>query len=204
MKVNFLKTGFWIGMIPIFGVTFLFLLFYGSREVFALDINVDGIGFLFLLLSSLLVLTGIISTLISIFTQKQIKKSVFVLLIIFLSIPVILEITKLHANISSRGYIELVNESGINFQDVQIEEPDEHHFFSKLRNKKSQIIYFHPDYGTYNEKQLAGMNQNYLLLQTTYDNYLKIKIPTIHPGEIHKIIIDKNLNLTDYHINKIE
>ena len=204
MKINFLKIGFGVGIIPILGVIFLFTIFYFSREIFALDINIDGIGFLFLMLSLILLLLGIILIIISIFAQKNVKKSIIALLIILTTVLIIFEITKLHAKISSRGYIEFVNKSGIDFHDVQIEEPNEHHFFSKLKNNKTQILHFYPDYGTYNKKELAGMSENYLLLQTTYDNFLKIKIPIIHPGEIHKIIIDENLQLTDYNINKIE
>ena len=190
-------------MVPIIGVCFLFAIFYIGRDLFATDINIDGIGFLFLMLSFLLLILSLLFILISFFTQKEGTKSIIYLLLILSSIPLILEVAKLHANISSRGYIELVNKSGNDFTDIQIEEPDNHFFFSQLKNNKSQIIYFYPDYKTYNGKQYGGISENYILAQTSDDNYIKLKIPIIQPGEIHRIIIDKEGKLKNYPLNKI-
>lgn len=202
-KINFLKIGIWIGVSPIFGICFLFAIFYLGRELFAIDIKIDGIGFLFLMLSFLLLILGLLFILISFFTQNENAKSIIYLLLIISSIPLILEVVKLHGNISSRGYIELVNRSGIDFNDIQIEEPDNHIIFSQLKNNKSQIIHFYPDYKTYKGKQYGGISENYILAQTSYDNYIKLKIPIIQAGEIHRIIIDKEGKLKNYHLNKI-
>ncbi len=204
-KINFYKIGLSLGLIPIIGLGLILFIFWFGLTFFAHDIDVDGIGFLYIMVSTPVVFIGFILTIISIFKNdnKPALRPLLGLLLIILNVPTLIWILRTHGEISRRAYLKVINNSDFNINNVTIKEPDNKKDFGSLGQGSSKIIYFNPDYSSPDGMTYPGISENYFLLtidQKTTDK----KLPIIHPGETHKIIIDKNSNLTNIHLNKIE
>lgn len=204
MKINIYKIGMFIGLVPIAGLALILFIYWIGLTFFAHDIDVDGLGFLYIICSILIVCIGFFLIVISIFTgdSKVVLKSLLVLALILFNIPVLFWILRTHSEISIRAYLKVVNNSGYKFETLSVREPDNNKDFGSLEQGESRIIYFHPDYASTEDFQYSGIGQNFLTV-TINDSLLERQLPIIHPGEVHKIILDKSLNLESVHLNKI-
>lgn len=204
-KIKFYKTGLSLGLIPIIGLGLILFIFWFGLTFFAYDLNVSGFGFLYIMASVPVVFVGFILTIISIFKNenKTILKPILGLLLILLNIPTLIWILRTHEEISGRAYLKVINSSEINIDNVTIKEPDNKKDFGSIRQSCSKVIYFNPDYVSPDGITYPGIGENYLLLSVDH-KIMDKKLPIIHPGETHKIIIDRNLNLSNIHLNKIE
>jgi hypothetical protein len=151
------------------------------------------------------VFVGFILTIISIFRNdnRAIFRPILGVFLIILNIPTLIWILRTHGEISGRAYLKVINNSDLNIDKLTIIEPDNKKDFGSLRLSNSKVIYFNPDYFSPDGVTYPGIGENYFSLtidQKTIDK----KLPTIHPGETHKITIGENLNLTNIHLNKIE
>jgi len=203
-KINFYKIGLTLGLVPITGLGLILFVFWFGLTFFAHDIDVDGIGFLYIIISVPIVFVGFIFTFISIF-QSSIKKSyrpIIGLILIVLNIPALIWILRTHGEISSRAYLKVVNNSDKDIESIKIKEPNNENTFGALSRKGSKIMYYNPDYKSPDGMTYPGIGENYFLITIAGSNLNK-KIPRIHPGETHKIVFDQNLNLTNIHLNKI-
>jgi hypothetical protein len=202
-RINFYKTGLSLGLVPICGLGLLLLIFWIGRAWFAADIDVTGIGFLYILISVPIVLIGFILTAISLSVGKGIDlyKILWFILILF-NIPILVWILKTHGEISGRAYLKIINNSGKNIRNVSVNEPDTFEAFGDLKKDSDKIIFYHPDYASSLGIQYAGISQNYLVLEIEGDTIRK-QIPIIHPGEIHQLTIDKDFSLSDIYLNKL-
>lgn len=204
-KFNFYKIGLSLGLIPIIGLGLILFIFWFLLTFFAHDIDVDGIGFLYIMVSIPVVFIGFILTTISIFKNdnKTIIRPIIGVFLITLNAPILIWVLRTHGEISGRSYLKVINNSDINIDNLIIREPDNNKDFGSLGKGNSKVIYFKPDYSSPDGMIFPGIGENYLLLsidkKTTHKN-----LPIIHPGETHKIIIDKNLKLKNVHLNKIE
>jgi hypothetical protein len=204
-KLNFYKTGLSLGLIPIIGLGLILFIFWFGLTFFAHDLDVDGIGFLYIMTSVPLVFAGFVLTIISIFKNenKTIFKPILGVFLIILNIPTLIWILRTHGEVSGRAYLKVINNSDFNIDNITIKEPDNKKDFGSLRQSSSKVIYYNPDYSSPDGMTYPGIGENYFLLtidQKTTDK----KLPIIHPGETYKINIDKNLNLTNIHLNKIK
>jgi hypothetical protein len=204
-KFNFYKIGLSLGLIPIIGLGLILFVFWFGLTFFAHDIDVNGIGFIYILASVPIVFVGFVLTIISIFKNdnKSIFRPIIGLLLIILNVPTLIWILRTHGEISGRAYLKVINNSDFNIDNITIKEPDNNKDFGFLGQGNSKVLFFNPDYYSPDGVTYPGIGNNYFLLtinqKTTHKN-----LPIIHPGETHKIIIDKNLNLTNIHLNKIE
>jgi len=204
-KFNFYKTGLSLGLIPIIGLGLILFIFWFGLTFFAHDLDVDGIGFLYIMTSVPIVFVGFVLTIISIFKNdnRTIFKPILGVFLIILNIPTLIWILRTHGEVSGRAYLKVINNSDFNIDNITIKEPDNKKDFGSLRQSSSKVIYYNPDYSSPDGMTYPGIGENYVLLtidQKTTDK----KLPIIHPGETHKINIDKNLNLTNIHLNKIK
>jgi len=202
-KFNFYKIGLSLGLIPIIGLGLILFIFWFGLTFFAYDI--DGIGFLYIMVSIPVVFVGFVLTIISIFKNdnRAIFKPILGVFLIILNIPTLIWILRTHGEVSGRAYLKVINNSDFNIDNITIKEPDNKKDFGSMRQSSSKVIYYNPDYSSPDGMTYPGIGENYFLLtidQKTTDK----KLPIIHPGETHKINIDKNLNLTNIHLNKIE
>ena len=204
-KFNFYKLGFLLGLTPIIGLGLLLFVFWFGLTFFAYDIAVDGIGFLYIMFSIPVVCIGFILTVISIFKKdnKKILKNIICGFLIILNIPTLIWILRTYREISGRAYLKVINNSGLNIDNITIKEPDNKKDFGSITPSSSKVIYFNPDYSSPDGMTYPGIGENYFLL-TIEKKITDKKLPIIHPGETHKINIDKSLNLTYLHLNKIE
>lgn len=204
-RFNFYKIGLSLGLIPIIGLGLILFVFWFGLTFFAHDIDVDGIGFLYIMASIPVVFIGFVLTIISIFKNdnKPVTRPIFGLLLIILNVPTLIWILRTHGEISGRAYLKVINNSDLNIDNISIKEPDNRKDFGSLRQGSSKVIYYNPDYSSPDGMSYPGIGENYFLL--TIDNKTTDKkLPIIHPGETHKINIDQNLNLSNIHLNKIE
>lgn len=203
-KFNFFKTGLSLGLFPLVGLGILLFVSWFGLTFFALDIDIDGIGFIYIMISVPIVLVGFIMTFISIFKTKfkEVYKPIVGLVLILLNIPTLNWILRTHGEISSRAYLKVINNTGRDFDNITIKEPDNELNFGNLPSKGSKIMFYNPDYKSTDGMTYPGIGQNYFLIKTVEGVFNK-KLPTIHPGETHKIIIDKELNLQNIHLNQI-
>ncbi len=204
-KINFYNTGLSLGLIPIIGLGLILFIVWFGLTFFAHDIDIDGIGFLYIMASIPVVFVGFVLTIISIFKNenKTKFKPIIGVVLIMLNLPILIWILRTHGEISGRAYLKVINNSDFNIDNITIKEPDNKKDFGALRQGNSKIIYFNPDYSSPDGMTYPGIGENYILLtidQKTTDKNL----PIIHPGETHKINIDKNLNLSNIQLNKIE
>jgi hypothetical protein len=204
-KFNFYKIGLSLGLIPIIGLGLILFIFWFGLTFFAYDIDVDGIGFLYIMVSIPVVFVGFVLTIISLFKNdnRAIFKPILGVFLIILNIPTLIWILRTHGEVSGRAYLKVINNSDFNIDNITIKEPDNKKDFGSMRQSSSKVIYYNPDYSSPDGMTYPGIGKNYFLLtigQKTTDK----KLPIIHPGETHKINIDKNLNLTNIHLNKIE
>ncbi len=201
---NFYSIGLLLGLIPICGLGLLLLIFWIGRAWFVVDIDVTGIGFLYILISVPIVVIGFILTAISLSVNKceNLYKALGFLLMLF-NIPLLLLILRAHGEISSRAYLKIINNSGEDIINVSVNEPGKFKAFGNLERNDEKIIFFNPDYTSSDGIQYAGVSQNFLVLEIKGE-IIKKQIPIIHPGEIHKLTIGKELNLSDIHLNKLD
>lgn len=152
-----------------------------------------------------IVFIGLFLTIISIFKNenKKIIKPVIGILLITLNLPILNWILITYREISGRAYLKVINNSDINIDNLTIKELDNMKDFGSLGQGNSKVIYFNPDYASPDGMTYSGIGENYILFTIDKINTVK-KLPIIHPGETHKILIDQNLNLTNEHLNKIE
>lgn len=203
-KINFYKIGLTLGLVPIIGLGFILFTYWFGLAFFAHATDVAGIGFLYIMISVPIVLIGFVFTFIS-FLRNSFNKSfrpIIGLILIVLNIPALIWILGTYGEISSRAYLKVVNNSEKDIESITIIEPDNESAFGSLSNKESKIMYFNPDYKSSDGMTYPGIGENYFLIITS-GNQLKKRIPIIHPGETHKIIFDKYLNLSSIHLNKI-
>ena len=203
-RVDFYKIGLALGLTPICGLGLLLLVFWVGRAWFAVDIDVTLISFLYILISIPIVLIGFILTAISISVDKGINSiRILGFSLILFNVPLSLMILRTHGKISSRAYLKIINNSGEEMSNVSVNEPDTIQGFGSLEKDDDKIIFYYPDYAPTDGIQNAGISQNYLILEFERKT-IKKQIPIIHPGEIHKLTIDKELNLSDIHLNKLD
>lgn len=202
-KINLYSIGISLGLIPICGLGLLLFVFWIGRTWFAADIDVTGIGFLYILISVPLVLIGFTLTAISIFEGKGINlyRTLGLLVIIF-NVPLLLLILRAHGKISRRAYLKVINNSGEVIRNISVNEPDTFKAFGNVEKGGDKIIFYSPDYASSDGIQYAGISENYLTLEIE-GHTLKKQIPIIHPGEIHQLTIDEDFNLSDIHLNKL-
>ncbi|MBK5286194.1 MAG: hypothetical protein JJE25_12415 [Bacteroidia bacterium] len=203
-KLNLYKIGLSLGLIPIIGLSIILFIFWFGLTFFAYDLDVDGIGFLYIMASVPIVFVGFILTFISIFKHniKTVYKPILGLLLITLNIPALMWILRTHGEVSSRAYLKVINNSENNIANLLIKEPVHQREFGALKSKDSKIVFYNPDYASFNGIQYGGISENFLEMKIN-DSTTKKRLPIIHPGETHKIFINDQLSLSDVHTNKI-
>lgn len=203
-RINLYKIGMLLGLVPITGLALILFVFWLGLTFFARDIDVDGLGFFYIICCIPIVLIGFLLTLASIFAGNPVTvgKSFTGLALILLNIPVLFFILRMHGEISRRAYLKVVNNSEYELENLTVKEPDNKRDWGTLEQGDSKVIFFYPDYASTEDDQYSGINQNYLMI--TFNGLLEERqIPIVHPGEVHEIILDKNLNLESVHLNKI-
>jgi hypothetical protein len=203
-KINFYKIGMLLGLAPMTGLVLILVTYWVGLTFFAHDFDVDGLGFLYIMCSIPIVCIGFFMIIISIFTgsSEAVLKSLLALALILFNIPVLFWILRTHDEISMRAYLKVVNNSGYKFETLSVRESDNKKDFGSLDQGESRIIYFNPDYASTQDVQYAGIGKNSLTL-TINDSLVERQLPIIHPGEVHKLILDKSLNLESVRLNKI-
>jgi hypothetical protein len=203
-KINFYKIGMLLGLVPITGLALILFIYWLGLTFFARDIDVDGLGFLYIICCIPIVLIGFLLTFASIFTGSSVTvgKSVAGLALILFNIPVLFFILRMYGEISRRAYLKVINNSEYELENLTVKEPDNKSDWGTLEQGDSKVIYFYPDYASTEDDRYPGISQNYLMI--TFNGSLEERqIPIVHPGEVHEIILDKKLNLESVHLNKI-
>lgn len=184
-----------LSIAPILLLLILVFFSWFAPAFLAVDFRLEAISF-YIILVTPVVLIGLLLLFISSIINRKIAigKHVIVFLAVATGTFISYLILPLQGKLSSRAYLKIENHSGKDIPAVLISEPDISTSFGVLNSRTSKIIYFYPDYGTYNGKLLAGISENYLVLQLN-DTIVRAKIPTTHPGELHHIILDNNFGL---------
>jgi hypothetical protein len=184
-----------LGIAPILLLLALVFLSWFAPAFLAVNFRFEAISFYIILIIPV-VLLGLVLLLVSCIINRKIAiaKHVIAFLVIIIGSYTTYLLLPLHGNLSSRAYLEIENHSGKDILVLSVSEPDISRSFGILNNRNSKIIYYYPDYGTYNGKPFAGISENYVVLQLN-NTVVRAKIPTTHPGELHHLNLDNNFGL---------
>jgi len=175
---------------------FLFSSFWLARTFFLYDLYVLAIfrSHLLLLLVPVL-LFGVYFLYRS--KRKIILRFTVGLISILIHLPILYVLRSAQTDIDSRAYVKIYNNSGVKLSTILIKEPDRVTTLKELDKESSQISYYYPDYNSYENSRgkYKGISGNILEIRTSNETYDLI-IPNIHPGELVKLNLDKNFNLT--------
>lgn len=202
-RFNPYKIGITMGLIPMAGLILMLLAFWISRAYFAVDLNITRIGFFYILFSIPIVFIGFILTFAALFRRNEtnLYKTLLGLFLISANAPLLLLILAIHGTISGRAYLKVCNNSGKEIEAVSIVEPDRMNSFGFIGESSTKIIHYDPDYASKDGIPLAGISQNFLVLNVE-GKIIRRNIPIIHPGEIHLLVLDSEFKTSSIQLNK--
>jgi len=195
------KKLFWfsltLGVLTLGIGTGIFLLWWIGRAWFALNlVTLEGYGFLWILISIPLALTGLVTTTIvmSANNGKQLIRASIPLILLLVNIPAVYIILQLESKISQRVYFKITNRSGEHFNKVKLTSESFTSELGTLPINKSIVDFYLPTYTSTEHRSVPEIEELTLELSTETETH-RLKMPYAMKGWCDRLILTDSLTL---------
>jgi hypothetical protein len=204
--VRLFKIGFVLVVLPFVVGLLIYSTWFVLLHFFAIKQQVlELIGFYWVFISIPLATIGLIIVLIDFLRGRKGNVCRFVsgMSLGLINVPILIWVLLSQSTVSGRAYLKIENESGRELYNLIIQEPDNETYFGNLEGYTSTVVYYKPDYKNDGDGKYPGISENYLVIDVS-DKEVKLKLPIIHPGEIHRITINEKLELESLNLYVID
>lgn len=185
------------GLITITGGLIIFISWWIARAWFAIELNyLEVWGYVWILLSVPMALLALAVSVHVFFInyKTDLKQASIPLLTVFSNIPIVYFVLVLQSFISSRAYIKIVNESGVDNLELSLSSTTFIKNLGILGENSSTVIFFYPSYQNKHWDSVPLIDSVTLSIQQQGIEKT-VLLPPYFKSDCGKIIIDEQLNL---------
>ncbi|MBC9795235.1 hypothetical protein [Sinomicrobium weinanense] len=176
--------------------TLIFLIWWGAREFYAVDLyKLEHMGFGWALISLWIIFIGLVLLVVFLVKKRKkgIIKGVVVLVLLLLNYPVSKTLMVKRTKLEQYAYVRVENNTEQDKIAVNI-----YPYFSVedkilLRREKGKVFRYTPEY-TYTGDRMYTVNSAILIVETPDEEY-RIALPAIERDDCVRFYLDQNFTL---------
>lgn len=192
-----IRATFFLGLIPLTVGLFIFFSWWTGKAWFLITyFNLEKMGLLWILISILLGLAGLLTGLIFLFKsfRTSLGKALLGLFCVLINIPALIWVGNKQDDVAQRAYIRVYNKTDSDLRWVTIENTIFIESFNALSKDDFKAGYFYPNYDEWDVSSAWEIEDVILTIRTDKE-VKRIIMPTVYKGDCIKLSINKEFKI---------